>query len=150
MTSDDQVQSEGVTALFKISEEYLPRDEATFLVFNVVQLLTKKADQIENAKIAVLMLIEKFAETDYFGRKECMHFLEASFDAFMKNALFKIKKQMLPCLLALAKHVEHSVFLSAVLGTYMAFSEDKIWGVRRVCIELLPQFLQKIRPAETD
>ena len=36
MTSDDQVQNEGVQALFKISEEYLPKDEAIFLVFNVV------------------------------------------------------------------------------------------------------------------
>ena len=61
MTSEDQVQNEGVNALFKISEEYLPKDEAIFLVFNVVQLLTKKSDQIDNAKIAVLMLIEKFA-----------------------------------------------------------------------------------------
>ena len=55
-------------ALFTISEEYLPRDEAIFLIFNVVQLLTKKSEQIDNAKIAVLMLIQKFAEADYFGR----------------------------------------------------------------------------------
>ena len=44
MTSDDQVQNEGVQALHKISEEFLPKDEAIFLVFNVVQLLTKKSD----------------------------------------------------------------------------------------------------------
>ena len=92
MTSEDQVQNEGVLALHKISTEYLPRDEATFLVFNVVQLLIKKSDQIENAKIAVLMLIEKFAESDFFERKECMNFLETSFDHFLDGALFKIKK----------------------------------------------------------
>lgn len=44
MTSDESVQMEGVKALFQISEDYLPKDEAIFLIFNVVQLLTKKAD----------------------------------------------------------------------------------------------------------
>ena len=110
MTSEDQVQHEGVQALHTISVEYLPRDEATFLVFNVVQLLIKKSDQIENAKIAVLMLIEKFAESDFFEKKECMHFLEASVDRFLDGAMFKIKKQMLPCLLAIAKHVDYLTF----------------------------------------
>ena len=111
MTSDDQVQNEGVLALHKISEEYLPRDEAVFLVFNVVQLLTKKADQIDNAKIAVLMLVEKFAkEQGYFGEKECIIFLRNSFDLFMEGAMFKIKKQMLPCLLAIAKHIAYADF----------------------------------------
>lgn len=137
-------------ALFKISEEYLPKDEAIFLVFNVVQLLTKKSDQIDNAKIAVLMLIEKFATADYFTKKECMIFLNTSFAAFMDGALFKIKKQMLPCLLAITKHIDYSEFLSKVLATYMTFASDSIWGVRRVCIELLPDFLDKIQETETD
>lgn len=64
--------------------------------------------------------------------------------------LFKIKKQMLPCLLAISKHVDYKVFLSKVMGTYMNFSKDTIWGVRRVCIELLPQFLEKLKPSEID
>ena len=57
----------------------MPKDEAIFLVFNVVQLHTKKSDQIDNAKVAVLMLIEKFANADYFTKKECMIFLNTSF-----------------------------------------------------------------------
>ncbi len=110
MTSDDQVQGEGVQALLQISKDYIPRDEAIFLVFNVVQLLTKKSDQIDNAKIAVLLLIEKFANEDYFAKKECMVFLNSSFDSFMDGALFKVKKQMLPCLLAVAKHIDYADF----------------------------------------
>ena len=39
-----------------------------------------------------LLLIEKFAKEDYFGKKECMVFLTSSFEAFMDGALFKIKK----------------------------------------------------------
>ena len=128
----------------QISKDYIPRDEAIFLVFNVVQLLTKKSDQIDNAKIAVLLLIEKFATEGYFGKKECMVFLNGSFETFMEGALFKVKKQMLPCLLAIAKHVDYSVFQTKILKTYLKFAEDPIWGVRRVSIELLPQFLNMI------
>ena len=68
----------------------------------------------------------------------------------MDGALFKIKKQMLPCLLAISKHIDPAEFKSKVLATYMQFSVDSIWGVRRVCIELLPDFLEKIKETETD
>ena len=32
----------------------------------------------------------------------------------------------------------------------MTFASDSIWGVRRVCIELLPEFLNKIQESETE
>lgn len=125
-------------ALQKISEDYLPRDEATFLVFNVVQLLTKKSDQIENAKIAVIMLMEKFSTIGFFDKKECAHFLDTCFDKFKKDAMFKIKKQLVPCMLAITKHIDYEVFLTRVAPVYFQFANDGIWGVRRVSIELLP------------
>lgn len=150
MTSEDQVQNEGVLALHKISVDYLPKDEATFLVFNVVQLLIKKSGQIENAKIAVLMLIEKFAEADFFEKKECMHFLETSFAQFLDGALFKIKKQMMPCLLAIAKHVDYLTFQQTIMETYQEFNKDPIWGVRRVSIEVMPEVIKKLKPNETE
>lgn len=96
------------------------------------------------------MLIEKFADTGYFGKKECMVFLTTSFTSFMENALFKIKKRMLPCLLAIAKQIDYSDFKDKILSTYMEFSKDPIWGVRRVAIELLPEMLAKIEHTETD
>ena len=86
----------------------------------------------------MLLLIEKFAKEDYFGKKECMVFLQSSFDSFMDGALFKIKKQMIPSLLAIAKHIDYADFQEKVLATYMEFAADTIWGVRRVAIELLP------------
>ena len=70
------------------------------------------------------MLIEKFAEADYFGKKECLVFLNQSFASFMDGALFKIKKQMLPCLLAIAKQVDYADFKDKILSTYMTYSED--------------------------
>lgn len=97
-----------------------------------------------------MLLIEKFANADYFTQKECMIFLRSSFASFMDGALFKIKKQMLPCLLAISKHIDYAEFNSKVLATYMTFSADGIWGVRRVCIELLPDFLEKIKETETE
>lgn len=96
------------------------------------------------------MLIEKFATTDYFGKKECMIFLTGCFESFMTEALFKIKKQMLPCLLAITKHIDYQEFKDKILATYMTFATDHIWGVRRVCIELLPDFLEKIKETETE
>ena len=56
----------------------------------------------------------------------------------MDGALFKIKKQMIPTLLAIAKHIDYTNFQQKVLATYMTFATDSIWGVRRVAIEMLP------------
>ena len=125
----------------KISDDYLPKDEATFLVFNVVQLLTKKSEQIENAKVAVIMLMAKFAEKGYFTSKECTLFMESSFDSFLKGALFKIKKQMLPAMLAIKEHLDSAEWKKKILDTFMEYTQDGIWGVRRVCMDLLPEFI---------
>lgn len=53
-------------------------------------------------------------------------------------------------MLAIAKHIDYDVFINRVCTTYFMFSNDSIWGVRRVSIELLPQFLEKLKPTETD
>ena len=79
-----------------------------------------------------------------------MVFLEKSFPVFMTDALFKVKKQLLPCLLAVAKHIDYADFKTKVLATFMTFSSDHIWGVRRVCIELLPDFFNKVAATEGD
>ena len=57
---------------------------------------------------------------------------------------------MLPCLLAITKHIDYQEFKDKILATYMTFATDHIWGVRRVCIELLPDFLEKIKETETE
>lgn len=51
--------------------------------------------------------------------------------------LFKIKKFLLPTLLAVAKHISYEKFVDKVYNTFIKFSQDEIWGVRRVCIEKL-------------
>ena len=96
------------------------------------------------------MLIEKFAAADYFTAKECMIFLQNSFPSFMEGALFRVKKQMLPCMLAISKHLDYADFDTQVLASYMRLAADAIWSVRRVCIELLPAFLERVKASETE
>ena len=50
----------------------------------------------------------------------------------------QLPHEMVPSLLAIAKHIDYSEFQLKVLGTYMQFGGDSIWGVRRVTIEMLP------------
>ena len=55
--------------------------------------------------------------------------------------LFKIKKFLLPALIAISKHLEYDVFLERVYGTFKTFNADEIWGVRKVCIENLANLI---------
>jgi hypothetical protein len=67
MTAEDNVQTEGVQALLKISQEFIPKEEAEYLVFNVVNLMVKKASSMENAKVAIMMIMDQFAQSGFFG-----------------------------------------------------------------------------------
>lgn len=51
--------------------------------------------------------------------------------------LFKIKKFLLPALLAASKHIPYDLFLQDVYSLFMKFTKDDIWGVRKVCLEKL-------------
>lgn len=64
--------------------------------------------------------------------------------------MFKIKKQMLPCLLAISKHIDYLTFQHKIMATYHNFTRDPIWGVRRVAIELMPEVMKKLKPNETE
>ena len=64
--------------------------------------------------------------------------------------LFKVKKTLLPCLLAVGNHIKYDSWLKHVFETFKTFSVDQIWGVRKVCLEVLPQLMNKMKPTETD
>jgi len=64
--------------------------------------------------------------------------------------LFKVKKQLLPCLLAVGNHIKYDSWIKHVFETFKTFSSDQIWGVRKVCLEILPQLLNKLKPTEID
>jgi len=76
INSEEQVQSEGVDALCKVSKECLSREEAQGQVFELVQMIMEEAEHNEGAKIAALMLVERFADQDIFKEEQCNKFLE--------------------------------------------------------------------------
>ena len=75
--------------------------------------------------------------------------MESSYDSFLEGALFKIKKQMIPCMLALLDKLDAKT-QQQILNTYMSFTSDGIWGVRRVCMDRLPDFLSKLKSSDTE
>jgi hypothetical protein len=55
--------------------------------------------------------------------------------------LFKIKKFMLPALIAVSKVITYSRFIEVVFPLYISFTKDEIWGVKKVCIERMPEII---------
>ena len=53
-------------ALCKISKECLTIDEAQKHAFDIVQIIMDEAEHNEGAKIAAMMIIERFAEIEIF------------------------------------------------------------------------------------
>jgi hypothetical protein len=62
--------------------------------------------------------------------------------------LFKIKKFLLPAFLACSKHLKYDKFISIVYTTFMKFTLDDIWGVRKVCLEKLNELVKHIKPTD--
>ncbi len=48
-------------------ENILPREDGCFLMHNVLQILYKKSEGLESAKIGALMLLEAFVREELFG-----------------------------------------------------------------------------------
>jgi hypothetical protein len=55
-----------VEALCKISKECLSIVEAERHAFEIVQIIMDEAEHNEGAKIAAMMIVERFAEIDIF------------------------------------------------------------------------------------
>lgn len=49
-------------------------------------------------------------------------------------------------LLAASKHLSYERFIVTVYSTFMKFSLDDIWGVRKVCLERLHDLVKCIKP----
>lgn len=108
-----------------------------------------EAEHNEGAKIAAMMIVERFAEIDIFKEGQCTKFLDINLAEIQKGMLFKIKKILLPMLLAASKHLKYDRFVLTVYSTFMKFSLDDIWGVRKVCLERLNDLVKCIKPFDT-
>jgi hypothetical protein len=70
MISDESVQTEGIKALATVcSENIINREDAVFLVHNVLCILFKKSAVLDNAKVGALMLLETFTKEGYFNKE---------------------------------------------------------------------------------
>jgi hypothetical protein len=81
-----------------------------------------KVDQSEGAKIAVLMIIERFADANIFLETQCLQFLDQYLVEIQRGMLFKIKKFLIPAFLAVSKHISHERFLETVHGSFVKFT----------------------------
>ena len=63
-------------------------------------------DVKEKANIAVLIIVQKFAEEDIFEKEQSMDFLKNHLSNIQDGMLFKIKKSLLPALISVSKHLD--------------------------------------------
>lgn len=78
MLSEEPVQVEGVESILNLSKQYIPKEQAQNLVQKVIQVIMDRIcnksehqeteDVKEKAKIAVLIIVQKFSEQDIFEK----------------------------------------------------------------------------------
>ena len=104
-----------------------------------------KGNTSESAKIAVLLIIQRFSEERIFGGYEAQVFIRENLEKFTKGMLFKIKKFLLPTLIAISQYLEYEIFTKEVFSLFLQFTKDDIWGVRKVCVELTMPILKLVK-----
>ena len=151
MISDDSVQTEGVQSMLKVCiEELLGKEEGVYLMHNVLCILYKKAAGMENAKTAVLLLLEQFTKEEFFGKQVVEEFItEWLQPLFSKDTSFKTRKYLLPCLLAISKHLTKDQVLKEVFSIFKKCCQpSEIWGLRKLCLQLAPELIAVVNDTE--
>ena len=106
MISDESVQTEGIKALLTVcKEQIMDQDDAIFLTQNVLSILFKKAQTIENSKVGALMLLESFVKDSYFGKDVVDAFIDGHLQHCLTDTSFKTKKPLMQCLITISKHL---------------------------------------------
>jgi hypothetical protein len=89
-----------------------------------------------------------------FEASQCETFIKTHLPAILGKEgsamLFKVKKTLMPCLLAVGNHIKYDSWIKHVYETFKKFTVDPIWGVRKVCLEVLPQILNKLKATEIE
>ena len=119
---------EGVNALLTLCKTYLPKSQSQNLMMKVIQVVmdriksngeSQETEEIqEKAIIAVLIIVEKFANESIFEKTECESFLTQYVPQIKEGMLFKIKKFLLPALIACSKHIPYETFIESVYNEF--------------------------------
>ena len=54
-----------------VKDGTIEKENAEFLINNVLQILFRKAPEVENAKVGALLLLEAFVKEEIFGKGIC-------------------------------------------------------------------------------
>lgn len=96
MISDESVQTEGIKALLTVcKEEIINKEDAVFLVYNVLSILFKKCEVLDNAKVGALMLLEAFTQEGLFGKEIVESFINEHLNICLQDKMFKTKRPLL-------------------------------------------------------
>lgn len=146
MLSDEQVQLEGVKALVTVAKSNIIEPESLqFLIGNVLNILYKKSQEVENAKVGALLLLEAFVKEEVFGKDKCDEFVREQLQHFLAQKLYKIKRPLMQCLVTISKHLDHDTILKQVFPIYKQFSHlQEVWGLRRLCIQTASEMVEQL------
>ena len=102
----------------------------------------KKAKEVDGARIAVLILIDKYTEAEIFKKEQLEDLIMIHFPTIKQRMSFKVKKFFLPTLITITPHLEKNTFEKEVFQVFCQFAEDDVWSVRKVCFEKISQIVK--------
>ena len=65
------------------NEQLILKEDAVFLIHNVLSILLKKASMLENAKVGALLMMEAFTKEGYFGKDIVDNFMSEHLSVFI-------------------------------------------------------------------
>jgi hypothetical protein len=65
------------------NEKLILKEDAVFLIHNVLSILLKKASMLENAKVGALLMMEAFTKEGYFGKDIVDNFMSEHLSIFI-------------------------------------------------------------------
>lgn len=68
---------------------------------------------------------------------------------FGKDTSFKTRKYLLPCLLAISKHLNRNVVLKEVFSIFKkCCMPGELWSLRKICLQLAPELIAVLDDTE--
>lgn len=139
-------------ALVTITKDgIVEQEDADFLMSNVLQILFKKSDTVENAKVGALLLLEAFVKENIFGKEICENFMQDYLQTFTADKSYKIKRPLMQCLITISKHLDSDTVSKQIFPTYKKFShQQEVWGLRRLCIQSAADMVEHVDASDID